>query len=143
MLHSTLGQCEKISDCSYTGQTFLQKRNIYNVNQSDQNTARLLADFSKLQNNPPAGVSGSPRADDFLTWSCVISGLPGTLMEFGEFHLTLTFPADYPSQPPSVKFLDKMFHPNIGPEGRVSLTNWSPAHDVSKILTDIQSLLLS
>ena len=39
LLHSTLGQCEKISDCSYTGQAFLQKRNINNVNQLEQNTA--------------------------------------------------------------------------------------------------------
>ena len=38
MLHSTLGQCEEISDCSYTGQTFLQKRNINNVSQLDQGT---------------------------------------------------------------------------------------------------------
>ena len=34
-----------------------------------------------------------------------------------------------------------MFHPNIAPDGRLPLTNWSPAHDVTKILTDIQSLL--
>ena len=38
LLHSTLGQCEEISDCSYTGQTFLQKRNINNVSQLDQGT---------------------------------------------------------------------------------------------------------
>ena len=34
-----------------------------------------------------------------------------------------------------------MFHPNISPDGRVPLTYWSPAHDVTKILPDIQSLL--
>ena len=39
MLHSTLGQCEAISDCSYTGQTFLQKRNIKNVSELDQGTS--------------------------------------------------------------------------------------------------------
>ena len=62
-------------------------------------------------------------------------------MEYGKFPLTLTFPPDYPLHPPSVKFLSAMFHPNIAPDGRFPLTNWSPDHDVTKILTDIQSLL--
>ena len=38
MLHSTLGQCEEIPDCSYTGQTFIEKRNIKNVSELDQST---------------------------------------------------------------------------------------------------------
>ena len=44
---------------------------------------RLLTDFSKLQNSPPVGVSGFPRAGDILTWDCVIFGLPDTFIEFG------------------------------------------------------------
>merc|ERR1712183_958122 len=102
---------------------------------------RLLTDFSKLQNTPPTGVSGSPRTGDILTWDCAICGLPNTFMEFGIFQLNLTFDRNYPFNPPTVKFLSAMFHPNISPDGRVPLTNWSPAHDVTKILTDIQSLL--
>ena len=35
ILHSTLGECEEISDCSYNGQTL---RNIKNVSQFDQRT---------------------------------------------------------------------------------------------------------
>ena len=38
LLHSTLGQCEAIPDCSYTGQTFIEKRNIKNVSELDQRT---------------------------------------------------------------------------------------------------------
>ena len=102
---------------------------------------RLLSELHQLQNSPLAGVSGSPRTDDILTWDCVICGLPDTFVEFGIFELTLTYPTDYPFSPPTVQFLSEMFHPNISPEGRVPLTNWSPAQDVSEILTDIQSLL--
>ena len=130
-----------MSDCPYTGKTILEKRELPLLPPKDFARKRLMTDFSKLQNSPPLGVSGSPRADDLLTWDCLICGLPDTFMEFGIFELTLTFPTDYPFQPPSVEFLSEMFHPNISPEGRVPLTNWSPAHDVSKILTDIQSLL--
>ena len=140
LLHSTLGQCEEISDCSYTGQTFLQKRNINNVSELevlDETTRRLLTDFHKLENSPPspAGVSVALGDGDFLTWNCDIWS------HSERFELTLTFPPDYPLQPPTVKFLSAMFHPNIAPDGRLPLTNWSPAHDVTKILTDIQSLL--
>ena len=144
MLHSTLGQCEEISDCSHTGQTFLQKRNINNVSEvevPEQSTTRLLTEFYKLKNSPPDGVSVSLRGGDILTWDCAVWGLPEPLIKFGRFELTLTFPTDYPLQPPTVKFLSEMFHPNISADGRVPLTNWSPAHDVTKILTDIQSLL--
>ena len=51
MLHSTLGQCEEISNCYYTGtgQTFLQKRNINNVSDLDLETTRLLSYLSKLE----------------------------------------------------------------------------------------------
>ena len=56
LLHSTLGQCEEISDCSYTGQTFLQKRNINNVSQLDQGTTAqedLEAGSDQDQENSP------------------------------------------------------------------------------------------
>ena len=44
-----------------------------------------------------------------------------------------------------VKFLSKMFHPNIYADGGICLdilqNRWSPTYDVSAILTSIQSLL--
>lgn len=30
----------------------------------------------------------------------------------GMFHLIVQFPNDYPTRPPNVRFLSKMFHPN-------------------------------
>ena len=44
-----------------------------------------------------------------------------------------------------VKFLSKMFHPNIYADGGICLdilqNRWSPTYDVSAILTSIQSLV--
>lgn len=68
-----------------------------------------------------------------------------TPFEDGTFKLLLTFDESYPNKPPSVKFLSRMFHPNVYANGELCLdilqNRWSPTYDVAAILTSIQSLL--
>ena len=68
-----------------------------------------------------------------------------TPFEDGTFKLTLTFDESYPNKPPTVKFLSRMFHPNVYANGELCLdilqNRWSPTYDVAAILTSIQSLL--
>jgi ubiquitin-conjugating enzyme E2 A len=49
------------------------------------------------------------------------------------------------STAPTVKFLSKMFHPNVYANGELCLdilqNRWSPTYDVAAILTSVQSLL--
>ena len=85
--------------------------------------------------------------NNILLWNAVICGPSETPFEDGTFKLTLEFSDKYPYEPPAVKFLSKMFHPNIFEEdGRVGLdilenSKWSPAFNVSAILVSVQSLL--
>ena len=55
------------------------------------------------------------------------------------------FTEEYPNKPPTVKFVSKMFHPNVYADGGICLdilqNRWSPTYDVSAILTSIQSLV--
>lgn len=71
--------------------------------------------------------------------------LADTPFEDGTFKLLLTFDESYPNKPPSVKFLSRMFHPNVYANGELCLdilqNRWSPTYDVAAILTSIQSLL--
>ena len=68
-----------------------------------------------------------------------------TPFEDGTFKLMLTFDESYPNKPPTVKFLSRMFHPNVYANGELCLdilqNRWSPTYDVAAILTSIQSLL--
>ena len=102
---------------------------------------RLLRDFSSLQDTSLAGLSGAPREGDIFTWDCVVCGLPDTMFEMGTFELTLTFTTNYPFQAPSVRFITDIFHPNISPAGILPLDHWTPAMDVTELLSYIQRLL--
>lgn len=64
----------------------------------------------------------------------------------------MTFPKDYPLNPPELKFISTMWHPNIYPDGRVCISilhppgddpmnpyetaaeRWSPVHTVESIV---------
>lgn len=106
---------------------------------------RLIRDFRKLQSDPPYGVSGAPVQNDIMRWHAVIFGPEDTPWEGGTFQLELRFSNDYPNKPPHVRFLSKLFHPNVYNDGNICLdilqTQWSPIYDISAILTSIQSLL--
>jgi ubiquitin-conjugating enzyme E2 A len=83
----------------------------------------------------------SHRAAPFMLHFCVAD----TPFEDGTFKLLLTFDESYPNKPPTVKFLSRMFHPNVYANGELCLdilqNRWSPTYDVAAILTSIQSLL--
>lgn len=99
----------------------------------------------RLQEDPPAGVSGAPSENNIMVWNAVIFGPEGTPFEDGTFKLTIEFTEEYPNKPPTVRFVSKMFHPNVYADGSICLdilqNRWSPTYDVSSILTSIQSLL--
>lgn len=106
---------------------------------------RLMRDFKRLQEDPPTGVSGAPSENNIMLWNAVIFGPVGTPFEDGTFKLLIEFSEEYPNKPPTVRFVSRMFHPNVYADGSICLdilqNRWSPTYDVSSILTSIQSLL--
>ena len=90
-------------------------------------------------------IQATPEGDSLFKWEAVIFGPDDTIWEGGCFNLTLEFTEQYPNKAPKVKFITKIFHPNVYADGQICLDilkhMWSPVYDVSSILTSIQSLL--
>ena len=52
---------------------------------------------------------------------CSFSGPEGSPFEGGVFKLELFLPEDYPMSAPKVRFITKIYHPNIDKLGRICL----------------------
>jgi ubiquitin-conjugating enzyme E2 D/E len=73
-------------------------------------------------------------------------GPPQSLYKGGVFHLAFRFTDYYPFMPPTVRFLTRVYHPNINSSGEICMDNlerklWSPAMQTSRIAVSIVSLL--
>lgn len=99
-----------------------------------------------LHSELPENISVGPADENNLfLWNATIIGPTKTPYEGGLFKLQIHFPATYPFKPPVVKFLTRIFHPNINEIGEICLdilkTQWSPALSITQVLLSISSLL--
>lgn len=108
-------------------------------------TKRLVRDLRRLEQDCPYGISAAPSETDIMNWRAVIIGPDASAYEGGTFKLSLEFTRDYPNKPPNVKFISKIYHPNVYENGSICLdilqNQWTPMYDIGAILTSIQSLL--
>lgn len=106
---------------------------------------RILVETKNLSKDPPPGISASPDENNCRYFHVVMSGPNGSPYEGGLFKLELFLPEHYPLYPPNVRFLTKIYHPNIDKLGRICLDilkdQWSPALQIRTVLLSIQALL--
>jgi len=91
------------------------------------------------------GISAVPHADNLRYFDVSIEGPSSTPFEGGVFRLELFLPDQYPMTPPKVRFLSKIYHPNIDKLGRICLDvlkdKWSPALQIRHVLLSVQALM--
>ncbi|KAJ1678316.1 E2 ubiquitin-protein ligase peroxin 4, partial [Spiromyces aspiralis] len=113
-------------------------------------TKRLIKELGQIHHDGSLDplVTLSPVSDeDLFTWKALLNGPPDTPYEGGVFELLISIPDSYPIQPPSLKFLTTVCHPNVKfDSGEICLDilkdQWSPAWTIKSTCLAI-SLLLS
>jgi len=122
-------------------------------------TKALQQELKSLQKEPLEGFTVKLVDDNIFEWEVGIFGPPDTLYQGGYFKSAIRFPRDYPYSPPTVKFIGKMWHPNIYENGEVCISilhppvddptnhselpseKWNPAQSVRTVMMSIISLL--
>ena len=111
----------------------------------DKSKKRITKELEEMRKEPPSNCSAGPLYNDILNWEATIIGPAESPYAGGIFNLQINFTEKYPFKPPKVKFVTRIFHPNINSHGSICLdilnVNWSPALTITKLLLSISSLL--
>ncbi|RKP26508.1 ubiquitin-conjugating enzyme/RWD-like protein [Syncephalis pseudoplumigaleata] len=108
---------------------------------------RITKELANCHTNPVPGLSVSPESDEALFhWYGTLKGSPNGPYKNGTFKLDIRFPDDFPFKPPTIKFLTKIYHPNIDEEGSICLhllkpDSWKPATPILDVLQAVATLL--
>jgi len=116
---------------------------------------RLEKEFQQLRRDDQKKVADGLDFDIKLfpndtkkldVWTAYIKGPPDTAFEGGVFQLRLEIPRKYPHEPPKIKFVTKVCHPNVNfQNGEICLDvlkdAWTPVWTLESVTRAVVNLL--
>lgn len=109
----------------------------------------MKRELQMLSTEPPPGITCWQTEDQIDDLRAQILGGSGTPYDGGVFSLEVKIPERYPFEPPKIRFLTPIYHPNIDNSGRICHDAlklppkgaWKPSLNISTVLTSIQLLM--
>ena len=99
--------------------------------------------YEIFQDPTPGIFVAQDELDAFLVHA-IVEGPKESPFEGGQFELELSFPINYPFTEFKMRFITKIYHPNINAKGEICLDilkdSWAPANTIHAVLVSLQSL---
>ncbi|KDD72943.1 hypothetical protein H632_c2706p1 [Helicosporidium sp. ATCC 50920] len=106
---------------------------------------RLQKDISELDLPKNSTIDFPDGKDKIMSFEIVLRPDEG-LYRGGAFRFSFAVPQGYPHEPPKVKCLTKVYHPNIDLDGNVCLNilreDWKPVLTVGSVIYGLNFLFL-
>lgn len=111
---------------------------------------RITKEFAEVSQDPPEGFTVSlPPNDSIHTWHVTLRPPAPSAYHPGVFGLVLSLPADYPFKAPVVKFVTRIYHPNVTNDslgniclGLLKPDAWKPSTKLRAVLEAVRNLLV-
>jgi ubiquitin-conjugating enzyme (huntingtin interacting protein 2) len=116
------------------------------ANIAQQRMQREFREVITSKEMAESGVQLELVNDDLSELAGTVAGPPDTPYSGGKFRLEIKIPDTYPFNPPKVRFITKIWHPNISSvTGAICLDilkdQWAAAMTLRTVLLSIQALL--
>ncbi|KAI0080336.1 hypothetical protein K474DRAFT_1658054 [Panus rudis PR-1116 ss-1] len=104
---------------------------------------RVQKDVTELE--LPSTMKMVDQSPDLLNFTLIITPDEG-MYKGGSFSFSFAINNNYPHEPPKVKCLPKIYHPNVDLEGNVCLNilreDWKPVLNLNSVMVGLQYLFL-
>ncbi|KAL8278843.1 hypothetical protein RQP46_008714 [Phenoliferia psychrophenolica] len=105
---------------------------------------RVQKDLTELD-LPSTMKMNHPNPEDLLNFDLTITPDEG-MYKGGEFKFQFAINSNYPHDPPKVKCIQKIYHPNLDLDGNVCLNilreDWKPVLNLNAVMVGLQYLFL-
>lgn len=116
-------------------------------NQNGIRQKRVFAELNNLKNKNPEHPDWNVEASEsnMFLWTVTLPGPEDTPFKYGTYRISVAFPDNYPFSGPTVKFITKIYHPNVYGNGDICVDilkeKWDKTVQIPALLRSLWYLI--
>jgi len=116
-------------------------------NQNGISQKRVFAELNNLKNKNPEHPDWNVEASEsnMFLWTVTLPGPEDTPFKYGTYRISVAFPDNYPFSGPTIKFITKIYHPNVYGNGDICVDilkeKWDKTVQIPALLRSLWYLI--